>query len=624
MKSTQSLFTKVEQIRTNVKNLKVRFEYLSKVDTSIIVNGVVPKGTDTHFLSKGYPRITDDTIRASYISNVEKDYVNLIEDMSSTLLDDKTGEFITIQKTPDVANNNITTLNDEITKIKSLFSCQNTNANYLTSYRNSKPSNGKLEALIKQLELANIGDFEKRSLTKTSLEIICWRRGLRRLYTMAPQESKEQIHADMAELDTLDIYHNNGVDRYIEIMKKYHYETVINKKNPTNFPFKKGNASNPLQYTDQGAGKPDVCLMVRDSKGEIYGSHLEPSNTPIFDVGRFEGDSLTRHRADIKKELESQGSDWNEDNINSEHIFLIDQATIAISENMNWDAKADKEQIDFVYDLLSAGLEVISKVRVAESSFRDHVKAAESKIDDLIKNKRIMISSINELRRPDLSKLGEILGKEETRVFLENLMKNQSKMNKARHSALSTAIIATMSHLIKNETLEESRETYNFVLEQIKGSNKRDEFANALLNEMSVKIEKKEDLDKNERKVSESEARADEATFRSIKMAIKYNDLEGAMMEGDIKIADLATYIRNEIDKLQTRGMDPAYQDIILCDVSIEKLNVYLKTQNNTDELQELMGVIETYSRVSKQDHVSDNAHGDDSDKKKPISFTPS
>ena len=606
MKYTQSLFTKVEQIRTNVKNLKVRFEYLSKIDTSIMVNGVVPKGTDTHFLSKVYPHVTEDTIRAGYISDIEKDYVNLIEDISSTLLDEKTGSFIRIQNTPDVAKNNITTLNEEIGKIKTLFSCTDTNRNYLTNYRNAKPNDGKLKILIKQLETANIGEFEKRSLTKTSLEIICWRRGLRRLYTMAPPELQEQIFADMTELDALDIYQNDGVDRYIEIMKKYHYETVINKSKPTNFPFKKGNASNPLKYCDQGAGKPDVCLMVRDSKGEIYGSHLEPSNTPIFDVGRFEGDSLTRHRTDIKKDLEKSGSEWNEDNINSEHIFLIDQATIAISENMDWNTKVNKKQIDFVYDLLSAGLEVISKVRVAESSFRDHVKAAESKIDGLLKNERIMISSINELRRPDLSQLGESLGKESTRTFLGNLMKNQNKMNKARHSALSTAIIATMSHLIKNESLEQSRETYKFVLEQIKGSNKRDEFANALLNEMSVKIEKMEDLEVNEKKVNESDARADEATFKVIKMALKYNDLEGSMMDGDIKLIDLATYIRNEIDKLQAQGMDPDYQDIILSDVAIDKLNVYLKAQAQTDEVQELMGVIETYSKVSKQSHIKD------------------
>jgi hypothetical protein len=107
--------------------------------------------------------------------------------------------------------------------------------------------------------------------------------------------------------------------------------------------------------------------------------------------------------------------------------------------------------------------------------------------------------------------------------------------------------------------------------------------------------------DEATQRADENRAKADEATFKVIKMAIKYNDLEGAMMEGDVKLMDLATYLRNEVEKLKAQGMDPDYQDIILSDVAIEKLNVYLGTQEETDEVQELMAVIETYSKASKQ-----------------------
>jgi len=107
--------------------------------------------------------------------------------------------------------------------------------------------------------------------------------------------------------------------------------------------------------------------------------------------------------------------------------------------------------------------------------------------------------------------------------------------------------------------------------------------------------------DENRAKADESTRENQELKYKAISKAIKRDYLEEDLNSEDIKLIDLATYIRNEVEKLKDQGMDPDYQDIILSDVAIEKLNVYLGTQEETDEVQELMAVIETYSKVLKK-----------------------
>ena len=113
--------------------------------------------------------------------------------------------------------------------------------------------------------------------------------------------------------------------------------------------------------------------------------------------------------------------------------------------------------------------------------------------------------------------------------------------------------------------------------------------------------------DENRVEADENRVEADEnreELFNLIITAVKTKPvslLEEWMSIKIIKMKTLEAYIRKEVEKLELKGMDPDYQDIILSEVAIENLNVYLRTQEETDEVHELMAVIETYSEASKK-----------------------
>ena len=574
------LLRNVETIRSSIVTYNEHDNFLNRLDKHM--NGETPDASisrDPMYGKYNY-LVSDPRKIPGEIGRNQQGYQNLIEEIIlPNLFDTATGEFIEVIKSPDSSAKDAKTMNVDISTIVKLFKDPESQINHLKEYANSKSSTKNMDIVLKSLIDSDMDTLETRTLTKSSLEFLCWRRSLEDLMNIVPENEKTEILKDIQVLDST----HTTPKQFVDIFRKYHYKNVIDghDKGDT-FPFSvEGKGENEsLKFQQKGAGLPDVCLMYKNQEGELFSAHAEPSNTPISDVNRFENNSIIRHRDDIVKDIESAGLNIEADNMKSTHIFLIDSAVRAISKDMGY--KKDDEGIKktlTVRSVLAIGIEFLSKMRNFASTAETREETREE-LGVLVENRNILVSGL-EGSEDNLDRLKDLLSEEKIKDTLA-LIESVSKTTKSadRKSVMASATTAII-YVLKDEMGISNKRAHEYLKDLI-GKKTIDQYASGVFDGFYYGIR--------------ADGKYAEQKMKEISTAVKRRFIESALSEGEIATEDLETYIRLEVDKIQQDGMDPAYEDTILSEVAIKNLSKYLDTQVQSDQVKSLSDLIDVYS----------------------------
>ncbi len=422
-------------------------------------------------------------------------YQNLINESIIPNLYEK-GELIEIES-DSATKKDVSTLSNDIKNINKLFIYQaddGTKLNYLEEFIQAGTDTKKVNELLNKLLLpSDIDSLEKRTLTKSSMEFVSWKKSLEDLKLKVPEGHQSKIQEDLDKLSDPKL----TPEDFVEIFKKYHYENVLSgKDNGANFPFEvnKDGGDSALGFSQKGSGAPDICLLYKVDN-ELYGVHSEPSNTPLEDVSRFENNSLIRHRGDIKKEMESHGVEFKEENILSQHIFLIDSLMQQVEKVF------DKDTEDYlkIRTVITMGLEFLAKIRISTAMHEDLDNSKDEYLQ-LTKNRNIVVTSLDGNGEfYNKNKLEEYLKKpQEILKLMEDLFDESSKARKRLILQVMPLILYTMG----KETNLSSNDEYNYLKslsDKSEGQSKTlDAYSGSLINWIYHEVEKTKQRDEKQ------------------------------------------------------------------------------------------------------------------------------
>jgi len=481
------LFRKIEDIRNQIQNYTQIDSFLQEFDESLSRAGVKPPMTNP--LYNEYKWIGNDRGKlVDALSKNQEAYQNYIEQtIIPTLFQ---GDKLIKVKKPSNSKStqqDVVTLQSDIDSILKVFKEDKTN--YLVEYVQAKPDTNKMQDLLDKALSSDLESFSKRTLTKSSLEFLSWRKSLEDLSRLVLASAKQEILEDLKVIDN-----SPTPSAFVEIFKKYHYETVLGIKPPAEFPFKvkKSGGEEYVEFLQKGAGAPDVCLMYSQDESTLYGVHSEPSNTPIFDVNRFEGDSLIRHRKDL---LDKVGSK-KDIKLKSQHVFLIDRAMHYIEKDMQDSGKEiDKE---LVGNVLSLGMEMLAKIRIS-SALAEDLSKARSEYEALVADRDMTVSDLSS--NDDIDKLTWL--KERLTTDLDGtltMMSNAINCSRSadRKQALAQSMVVILTTL--KEDIDLNAEGKYGYLSDMVGDGKLDEYAVTLYNSVYFQKENEAELSTRDKK----------------------------------------------------------------------------------------------------------------------------
>jgi len=518
IKYSIELLRKVEVIRSTLIAYNELDSFLMRLDEHF--SGAKPDDS----ISK-HPMYTEFSFLVSdpgkipaEIEKNQSDYQNLIEEMIlPNLFDD--GDFINVVKSKDSSAKDATTMNTDIKAILKLFIDPVTKKNYLKEYATSKPDANKMKLVMDSLIESDMDTLETRTLTKSSLEFLCWKRSLEDLLAKLPKEESSSIQKDIDILDKPNV----TATQFVDIFSKYHYKNVINVGGQDDtFPFSvTGTGDNEsLKFQQKGAGSPDVCLMYKTSNGELFAAHAEPSNTPLSDVNRFENNSLIRHRADIFEDVQDAGLELKDDNMLSQHIFLIDSAMSAIDKDMGFTkSEDDRKKSGTIRTILTVGLEFLAKMRNFAST-AESMKDNKENVNRLVNNRNILVSGLDS-SGDNLETLMDLIKVENIESTIE-LVKQAAQNTKAldRKVVIASTITAII-HILRDEMGMDNQKAYDYI-KGLVGEKTIDQYASGIYDGMFHGIE----LDKETIKTKEETQRADENRAEADELKMKNDALE--------------------------------------------------------------------------------------------------